>query len=131
MLSFRLLFYKETIDIWADTHCQNCISGRDITLKTTQSFFKSYCELHLSFFLDVRSWLLFNQKAIGMQANAHCQNFSGKDITLKTTQHSLKFIWITSNIMKHLFESQYSSTRKFSSTDSYLTSFSNVHVRTG
>ena len=53
---FRLLFNWETIEIRADT-CQNCLSDKDIMLKTTQPFFKSYYDLHLtlwSFFLDVR-----------------------------------------------------------------------------
>ena len=57
--------------IYADVHCQNCLSDKDIMLKTTQPFFKSYCELHLmlwSFFLDVRFWLL------EIRTNTHCQN---------------------------------------------------------
>ena len=47
MSDFRL-FNQETIEMQADAHCRNCLSGKDITLKTTQPFFKSYYELHLT-----------------------------------------------------------------------------------
>ena len=96
-----LLFDQEAIEAYADTHCHNFFSGKDITLKTTQPFFKSYCELHLtfwSFFVNVRFLLLFNQEAIEIWADAHCQNcLSGKCITLKTTRMNYiqqeVFIW--------------------------------------
>ena len=41
-----MLFNQEATEIWANTHYQNCHSGKDIMLKTAQPFFKSYCDLH-------------------------------------------------------------------------------------
>ena len=37
-----LLFNREAIEMPADAYCHNCLSNKDITLKTTQPFFKSY-----------------------------------------------------------------------------------------
>ena len=48
MSGFRSLFNREAIEIWANAHCQNYLSGKDITLKTTQPFFKSLYELYLT-----------------------------------------------------------------------------------
>ena len=31
-----------------DAYCQNCLSNKNIMLKTTQPFFKSYYYLHLT-----------------------------------------------------------------------------------
>ena len=37
---FRLLFNQEAIEIWPEIHCQNCLSDKDVMLKTTQPFYK-------------------------------------------------------------------------------------------
>ena len=41
-------FNREAIEMQADAHCQNCLSGKDITQKATQPFSKSSYELHLT-----------------------------------------------------------------------------------
>ena len=46
--AFRLLFNQEAIEIWANAYRHNYLSGKDITLKTTQPFFKNLYELHLT-----------------------------------------------------------------------------------
>ena len=46
MTGFRLLFNWEAIDICVDTDCQNCATGKVITLKTIWYFFKCSCKLH-------------------------------------------------------------------------------------
>ena len=43
-------FYSDTIDreatkVPADAHCQNCLPGKDITLKTIQAFLTPFCNL--------------------------------------------------------------------------------------
>ena len=44
----RLIFNQEAIETWDDIHCQNYLSGKSTTLKTTQPFSKSSYELHLT-----------------------------------------------------------------------------------
>ena len=86
-LIFRLLLNREAIEILADAHCQNCLSGKDIMLRTTHPFFKSYCELKLLFRCQV--WLIFNREAIEIRVDAHSQNcLSVKNITLKLSSLS-------------------------------------------
>ena len=48
MLGLSLLSDRETIEMQDDSYCQNFISGKDITLKTTPSFFTSSYELNLT-----------------------------------------------------------------------------------
>ena len=62
----------KSIEIKANTHYHNCLSSKDVfCLKTTQPFFKSNCELHLtlwSFFLDVgikAAFLSRNHRNVG------------------------------------------------------------------
>ena len=45
---FRLLFNQEAIETQATAQCQNCLSGKDTMLKTTQPFFKSSYALYLT-----------------------------------------------------------------------------------
>ena len=71
--------------------------------KTTQPFFKTSCEWHLTlwnFFLDVRFWMLFHREATKICTKIlHCKNsLPGKYITLKTTQPFLKSPYVASNI---------------------------------
>ena len=37
-----LLSYQETIEIHGDADCQDCLSGKDITIKTTQAFLQKF-----------------------------------------------------------------------------------------
>ena len=71
--------------------------------KTTQPFFRSSCEWHLTlwnFFLDVRFWMLFDREGTKICTEIlHCQNsLPGKLIMLKTTQPSFKNPCEVSNI---------------------------------
>ena len=68
---FRLLFNREAIEIRTDAYCQNCLSDKDITLKTTQPFFKGYYDLHLPFLWKSDFRLLFNREAIEIRTNAY------------------------------------------------------------
>ena len=54
-----------------DVHCQNFFSGKDITPKITQPFFKSSYELHVAIYEAFGVRLLFNQEAIEIRVNAH------------------------------------------------------------
>ena len=99
--SFRLIFSLETIEMPADIHCQHCLSGKDIMLKTIQPSSKNTFNIVKLF------WILgfgcFSiKKPYRMWADTYCQNcLSGKCIMLKTTQPfskssdelCLTFIW--------------------------------------
>ena len=57
LFSESQIFNQEAIEIQAEAYSQNYLSDKDITLKTTQPFFKSYYDLYLtlwSFFLEDR-----------------------------------------------------------------------------
>ena len=90
------------------------------TLKTTQPFFKSSCELHLtswSFFLEIRFKVAFQSRAIENWADAHSQNcLTGKDIMLKTTQPFFKCLYEFHITLRSIFGRHYkSSARSYSS----------------
>ena len=103
----QLLFDREAIEARADAHCQNFFSGKDITPKTTQPFFKSSYELPLSlwrFYLEVIFWAAF-------QSRSHRN--SGRRLLPElplwqryyAKNHSaflLKLLWFVSNNMKLL-----------------------------
>ena len=73
----------------ADPNCQNCLSDRDIALKTTQPFCKNSYEA--SFWKSGFRLLFSRREAIEIWAYTHCQNcLSGKNIMLKTTQPFFK-----------------------------------------
>ena len=102
---FVPLFNQEAIEIWADTHCQNCLSAKHIMLNITQPFFSSCYELHLtlwSFFLEVKFKVTFqvrNHRNLGWHPLLDW--LSVKDIALKVAQPFFKkLLWITFNIMK-------------------------------
>ena len=89
--------------------------------KTTQPFFRSCCEWHLTlwnFFLDVRFWMFFDREATKICTEIlHCQNsLPGKHITLKTTSLSSKilvkhltFIWKSKFLCQKVYKLAYSS----------------------
>ena len=75
------------MESWANFHCQN-LSGKDITWKTTQPFFKSSCEFHptlWSSFPNVRFRLHFNLEVKEIRADAHCQNCLSGKISCQTS----------------------------------------------
>ena len=78
MLGLRLLSYQETIEIWGDVDCQNCPSGKGITLKNTQPFLKSSYELHVtlqSSFYTGNDFKICNfiEKGIGIESEKVCK----------------------------------------------------------
>ena len=61
--SFSDAMHHEAMKTLANAHCQKCLPGKDIALKTTQTFLTNSCELYRTIFkLISESWNLRCQK---------------------------------------------------------------------